>query len=179
MDLAGAVRDRGHHVEVFGTYVDEPGPVADRVRDRGLPLTLERHPLVRTASARACRPGVARAMARAVAKGDVNVVHAYEYSMILDGLCGPSLRHGTRLIGTVYAMKVPTWLPRSAHVIAGTPDLVAGAQAVGQSSSLIVPPVDTAGDAPGVADGAAFRRGARRSPTTRSRWWSSRAWSPT
>jgi glycosyltransferase involved in cell wall biosynthesis len=158
VDLATAVRDRGHHVEVFGTYVDEPGPVADRVRDRGLPLTLERHPLVRTASAAPCRPGVAKAMARAVAAGDVDVVHAYEYSMILDALCGPSLRRGTRLIGTVYAMKVPTWLPRSAHVIAGTPDLVAGAQAIGQSASLIVPPVDTTGDAPGAADGVAFRR---------------------
>jgi glycosyltransferase involved in cell wall biosynthesis len=157
VDLAAAVRDRGHHVEVFGTYVDEPGPVADLVRDRGLPLTLERHPLVRTASAAPCRPGVARAMARRVAQGDIDVVHAYEYSMILDALYGPSLRWGTRLIGTVYAMKVPTWLPRSAHIIAGTPDLVAGAQAIGQSASLIVPPVDTAGDAPGVADGAAFR----------------------
>ena len=99
----------------------------------------------------------ARAMARASRKGDIDVVHAYEYSMILDALCGPALRQGTRLIGTVYAMKVPTWLPRSAHIIAGTPDLVAGAQAVGQSASLIVPPVDTAGDAPGAADGAAFR----------------------
>ena len=45
-------------------------------------------------------------------------------------------------------MVVPTWLPRSMPLIAGTRQLVDGALGVGQRATLIVPPVDTASDDP-------------------------------
>jgi glycosyltransferase involved in cell wall biosynthesis len=159
VDLATAISHRGHHVEVFATATGEPGPVADLVRARGLPLTVVRHPLVRPRRAAPCRPGVARALTAQARRSEIDVIHGYEYSMILDALAGPSLALGTRLVGTVYAMKVPTWLPRTAPIVAGTPELVDGARAVGQSATLIVPPVDTAADDPAAVDGRAFRRG--------------------
>lgn len=158
VDLATAIRDRGHHVEVFATHAGTVGPVAGLVRDRGLPLTLAEHPLERTRRAAPCRGAVSRALTRAAGETRADVIHAYEYSMMLDAFYGPSLTRGTPVVGTIYGMVVPTWLPRSAAVVAGTRELVAGARALGQRATLIVPPVDTSCDDPDAVDGAALRR---------------------
>lgn len=134
LDLATRMRDRGHHVVVFATHngkAGEAGPVADLTRERGLPLTIAEHPLERTRPGAICRPSVAAAMTRVAREERVDVAHVYEYPLILDAFYGPVLRLGTRLVGTVYAMHVPTWLPRGISLVAGTGDLVAAAQAVG------------------------------------------------
>jgi glycosyltransferase involved in cell wall biosynthesis len=158
VDLATAIRDRGHDVTVFATHTGTVGPVADVVRDRGLPLMVAEHPRERTRRAAPCRSGVSRALTRAAGETRADLIHAYEYSMMLDAFYGPCLTRGTPLVGTIYGMVVPTWLPRSAAVIAGTRELVTDAQALGQRATLIVPPVDTASDDPGVVDAMAFRR---------------------
>jgi glycosyltransferase involved in cell wall biosynthesis len=87
-----------------------------------------------------------------------DVVHAYEYPLILDAFYGPARSLGTPLVGTVYAMAIPTWLPRAATFVAGTESLVRRAREVGQQATLIEPPVDTALDDPAAVDGSAFRR---------------------
>lgn len=158
LDLATRIRERGHDVDVFATHTGTPGPVADLVRERGLALTLAEHRLERTRRAAPCRRGIARALTRHARRVGTDVLHAYEYSQILDAFYGPGLNLGTRVVGTVYGMVVPTWLPRSVPLIAGTRELVEGALTVGQRATLIVPPVDTASDDPGAVDGAAFRR---------------------
>ncbi|WP_283139120.1 glycosyltransferase family 4 protein [Rhizohabitans arisaemae] len=158
LDLATKIRDRGHHVEVFATHTDTPGPVADLVRARGLPLTLARHPRERPARGALYRPSVAAAMTELARTARIDLVHAYEYPLILDAFYGPHLRLGAELAGTVYAMAVPTWLPGHATLVAGTRDLVHGARAVGQRAVLIEPPVDTDSDDPVAVDGLAFRR---------------------
>ena len=86
-----------------------------------------------------------------------DLIHAYEYPLILDAFYGPARSLGVPLVGTVYAMAVPSWLPRSAALIAGTEGLVAEARRVGQWATLIEPPVDLAHDDPAAVDGAAFR----------------------
>jgi glycosyltransferase involved in cell wall biosynthesis len=158
LDLATRIRDRGHDVQVFATYRGMPGPVADLVRDRGLGLTLVEHPLERIRRAAPCRPEVAGALIRHARSSRTDVLHAYEYSQILDALHGPGLTLGTRVVGTIYGMDVPTWLPRSMPLIAGTRQLVDAARVIGQDASLIVPPVDTASDDPSAVGGGAFRR---------------------
>lgn len=157
LDLAIKARERGHHIEVFATHTGVAGPVADLVKDKGLPLTLVKHPLERPNCGQLYRASIASSLTTLVKKRAIDIVHAYEYSLILDAFYGPSLRLGTRLVGTVYGMKVPTWLPRTAMLVAGTRELVANAQAVGQRVALIEPPVDTASDSPEKVDGLAFR----------------------
>ncbi|GLK14355.1 glycosyltransferase [Streptosporangium carneum] len=153
LDLATSVRDLGHDVHVFATHTAKPGPVADLVRDRGLPLTLIRHRLVRTRRAMPCRPAVAREIGRLAREKGAELVHSYEYPLILDAFYGTRLP----LVGTVYAMGVPSWIPRHVPVVAGTAAIADEARARGQWAELIEPPVNTDLDAPGAVDGAAFR----------------------
>jgi len=157
LDLATAIRDRGHDVEIFAAHTGTIGPVADMARDRGFPLTVTMHPLVRPGRW-PYRRGVAEALAGQAGRMRADILHVYEYPLILDAFYGPSRSLGTPLVGTVYGMSIPTWLPRSATLIAGTAKLVAGAQKVGQRAVLIEPPVDTKWDDPAVVDGAEFRR---------------------
>lgn len=158
LDLAVMMRDRGHHVEVFGTHAGAPGPVAGLVRERGLPLTLAEHPLERTRRAALYRPAVARRMAALARDRHIDVVHLYEYPLILDALYGPHLRLGIPLVGTVYTVDTPRWLPRHTPLIVGTQEMVDQARACGQRVTLIEPPIDTDLDNPAAVDGAAFRR---------------------
>jgi glycosyltransferase involved in cell wall biosynthesis len=87
-----------------------------------------------------------------------DLLHAYEYPLILDAFYGPARSLGTPLVGTVYAMAIPTWLPRTTTFIAGTKKLVAGAREVGQRTTLIEPPVNPDWDDPVIVDGTGFRR---------------------
>ena len=85
-------------------------------------------------------------------------LHMYEYPLILDAFYGPSRALGTPLVGTVYGMAIPTWLPRSATLVAGTAKLVTGARMIGQRATLIEPPVNTDWDDPAIVNGAEIRR---------------------
>lgn len=157
LDLATGLRDRGHVVEVFAAHTGEYGPMAEIVRERGLPLATVEHPRDRPGRY-PCRRGVAAAMTAHARWMKADFLHVYEYPLILDAFYGPARSLGTPLVGTVLAMAVPTWLPRSATLIAGTEKLVEGGRAVGQEISLIEPPVNPAWDDPDGADGAGFRR---------------------
>jgi glycosyltransferase involved in cell wall biosynthesis len=157
LELATAVRDRGHEVEAFAPCAGEPGPVAGLLEERGIPLSVARHPLERPGRW-PCRRSVAGALTRQARRMRADLLHVYEFPLILDAFYGPSRSLGIPLVGTVYAMAIPTWLPRSATLVAGTAELVAWARRVGQRATLIEPPVDTRSDDPARVDGAAFRR---------------------
>jgi len=156
LDLATAIRDRGHDVEVLGVHGGSVGPVADLVRDRGIPLTVAEHPLERPGR-RPFRRSVARALARQAARMRADLLHVYEFPLILDAFYGPSRSLGIPLVGTVYAMAIPTWLPRSASLVAGTAELVDRARRMGQRATLIEPPVNCDRDDPAAVDGAELR----------------------
>jgi glycosyltransferase involved in cell wall biosynthesis len=157
LDLATGIRDRGHQVEIFAAHTGAYGPMAEIVGDRGIPLNLAEHPRDRPGRL-PFRRSVVAALTRAAQRMEADVVHAYEYPLILDAFYGPARSLGTPLIGTVYAMAIPSWLPRAATFVAGTESLVEEARRVGQQTTLIEPPVNTALDDPAAVDGSAFRR---------------------
>jgi glycosyltransferase involved in cell wall biosynthesis len=158
LDFAVAARDRGHHVTAFAAYRGTPGPLAEMVRSAGLPLLLFHQ----------ARPGqdhiltrrdLARYLSGTVARERIDLVHAYEPSLILDSFYGPHLSLGVPLVGTIYGNFVPWWLPRYVPLVAGARDIAD--KAAGHFSpppTVIEPPVDTDANAPGAADGGEFRR---------------------
>jgi glycosyltransferase involved in cell wall biosynthesis len=147
VQLAGAVRDRGHDVVVLS----EAGPMVERVRGLGLEhIELGQR-------GRKPSPRVARLLAGLASGRRLDVVHGYEWPPIVEAVLGLGLSRETAVIGTVMAMSVAPFLPRSTPLIVGTEQIRQAALAQGRRRvTLIEPPVDTESDHPGV-DGAAFR----------------------
>jgi len=147
VQLAGAVRDRGHEVIV----VAEPGPLVDTVRGLGLeyvPIPEKR----RRPSA-----GVAGLLTRLVRSRSVDVVHGYEWPPAVEAFYGPRLRLGTPVVATVMSSSVVPFFPRPIPLLVGTEQLQYAVRTTGHPRvNLMEPPVDTDGDRPGVG-GAEFR----------------------
>ncbi|HEY3607541.1 MAG TPA: glycosyltransferase family 4 protein, partial [Pseudonocardiaceae bacterium] len=113
VQLAGAVRDRGHEVIV----VAEPGPLVDTVRGLGLeyvPIPEKR----RRPSA-----GVAALLTRLVRSRSVDVVHGYEWPPAVEAFYGPRLRLGTPVVATVMSSSVVPFFPRPIPLLVGTEQL--------------------------------------------------------
>lgn len=157
VDFASELTRRGHQLLIFANHNGAVGPVADLVRDRGLDLVLVHDDHTTVPATSPSRSRVRRAMVRAAREFRPDLVHAYEWSMILDAAHGPCLRLGVPLLSTVYGMSVPSWLPRNSSLVLGTAELVERARFLGLQSSLIVPPVDLTHDDPEVVDGREFR----------------------
>lgn len=154
VQLAGAVRDRGHQVLV----VSEPGPLVARVHELGLPhveLPAER---------RYPSPAVARRLARLVGEFQADVVHGYEWPPAVEAFYGCGLFRGLSRripsVTTVMSMSVVPFLPRGLPLLVGTEAIRDSALALGyRQITLLEPPVDTEQDRPDVpgVDSAAFR----------------------
>ncbi len=144
IDLAAALRRRGHEVEIFAPT----GPILPIVHDRGVPYV----------AAPARRTGFdfrgARALADEVGRFRPDVVHTFEsYPTVASVLA--SRRQPHRLVVTVMSMSVPDYLPDDVILTVGT-----GALAIGESRrrgrvEVLEPPIDAVADAPG--DRAAAR----------------------
>jgi glycosyltransferase involved in cell wall biosynthesis len=157
LDLAVAMRDRGHEVTVFAPSRGRPGPVAELVAEAGLPLELV-DAGQRPARLAPLRRSVARRLTEVVSAGRIELVHSYEYPLSLDSFYGPHLRLGTPVVYTIYGMVVPRWLPRDPAMVVGTRELAERAAGFrGRPAVLIEPPVNTDADDPEVVDAAAFR----------------------
>lgn len=158
LDLAALARDRGHNVVVFSAYADQPGPVAELVRARGLRLELVRHKR-ESPERMVLRLSVTKAIHRIVVRDGIQLVHAYEIPMITDSFYGAHLHHGVPLVCTIYGEYMPWWLPQSPQLIVGgyqAADRAAKVQT--RRPTIVLPPVDTDGDSPDAVDGAEFRR---------------------
>jgi glycosyltransferase involved in cell wall biosynthesis len=148
VQLAGAVRDRGHEVIVLS----EPGPLVSRVRDLGLehieiPLSRRRP-----------SPEVLAKLIRVVQSRHIDVVHGYEWPPVIEAFFGPGLRLRTAVVGTVMSMSVVPFFPRTVPLVVGTEAIRAATLAAGHHRvTLLEPPVDTESDNPDV-DGSEFRR---------------------
>jgi glycosyltransferase involved in cell wall biosynthesis len=150
VQLAGAVRDRGHEVIV----VAEPGPLVDVVRD----LKLEHIPIPE----RRRRPSaeVAGLLTRLVGQRSVDIVHGYEWPPAVEAFYGPRLRLGTPILATVMSSSIVPFFPKPIPLLVGTEQLQHTARAAGYPRvNLMEPPVDTDQDRPGVTGtaAAAFR----------------------
>src|ERR1043165_8557626 len=110
IQLAGAVRDRGHEVIVLS----EPGPLVKRVHELGLEhieIPRERrHP----------SPEVLATLVRTVRKRRIHVVHGYEWPPVVEAFFGPGLRWRTPVVGTVMSMSVVPFFPRTVPLVVGT-----------------------------------------------------------
>jgi glycosyltransferase involved in cell wall biosynthesis len=152
LQLAGAVRDRGHEVIV----VAEPGPLVDVVHKLGLehvPIPLRRR-----------RPSlsVARQLTRLVLERSVDVVHGYEWPPAVEAFYGPLVRLGTPVIATVLSSSVVPFFPKAVPLLVGTEQLQYEAREAGYPSvNLMEPPVDTDQDQPGGCGAAAMEFRAR------------------
>jgi glycosyltransferase involved in cell wall biosynthesis len=157
LDLAVAMRERGHEMMIFGVCQREPGPMVDLARSAGLPVRLARHPLERTRWARPFRLSVSRRLMAVVREHRADLVHVYEYPLILDAFHGPHLRLGVPVVGTVYGMGVSKWVPRYPELIVGTGQIVEDTTRFRDRPTLIAPPVNLDGDDPTTMDGHSFR----------------------
>lgn len=147
LQLAGAVRDRGHEVIVLS----EPGPLVERVHRLGLEHV--EVPLHRGRPS----PHVCRMIGHLIASRKIDVVHGHEWPPIIDGFFGGAIVHKTPVIGTIMSMSVPSFLPRSMPLTVGTELIRQSAYAMGyRQVHLLEPPVDTQSDHPDL-DGGSFR----------------------
>jgi glycosyltransferase involved in cell wall biosynthesis len=140
IQLAGAVRDRGHEVIV----VAEPGPLVDVVTELGL----EHVPI----PSRRRRPslGVVNQLTRLVEQRSVDLVHGYEWPPAVEAFYGPRLRLGTPVLATVLSSSIVPFFPRPVPLLVGTEQLQYSAQEAGYPRvNLMEPPVDTDRDQPG------------------------------
>jgi glycosyltransferase involved in cell wall biosynthesis len=148
IQLAGAVRDRGHEVVVLS----EPGPLVDRVHAMGLEHI--EIPLRR----RRPSPEVLATLVQTVHKRQIDVVHGYEWPPVIEAFFGPGLRWRTPVVGTVMSMSVVPFFPRTVPLVVGTEAIREAALTAGHHRvTLLEPPVDTETDNPSV-DGSEFRR---------------------
>jgi glycosyltransferase involved in cell wall biosynthesis len=149
VQLAGAIRDRGHEVIVLS----EAGPLMARVKEMALEhIEL---PLHRGRPS----PKVIRTISRLVRRRNIDVVHGHEWPPIIEAFLATTLMRRTCVVGTVMSMSVAPFLPRTAPLTVGTELIRQAAIAAGyRRTMLLEPPVDTIADNPGV-DGGTFRAG--------------------
>ena len=102
IELAGAVRDLGHEVIVFG----QPGG-ARRAHRRAWSSSS----WPRRSRAGGRRPRSCGRCDRLVAERGVDVVHGYEWTTALEAYWGPRARDGVPAVATVMSMAVAPFLP--------------------------------------------------------------------
>lgn len=148
IQIAGAVRDRGHEVIVFS----EPGPMVERVRELGLEhLEIPIHRSEPSAWVRA-------ELNRVVRDRRVDIVHGYEWGPVIEAYFGPRLRQSVPVVGTIMSMSVVWFFPRTVPLIVGTEEIRDDAIAAGHRRvTLLEPPVDTETDDPALVNGMQFR----------------------
>jgi glycosyltransferase involved in cell wall biosynthesis len=149
IELAAAVRDRGHEVFVFGA---ESGPLIETVGKLGLPLVIGpphgRRPSI----------GIARMLRELCRREHIDIVHCYEWPPCLEGFYGTLFFDAVTVGCTVLSMSVAPFIPRSIPLIVGT-EQIASATRINRTGrvDVIEPPVDTKSNHPAI-DGDVFRR---------------------
>ncbi|MGC5628589.1 glycosyltransferase [Georgenia sp. Z1344] len=138
LDLAAAVRDRGHEVVVYAP----PGPLVERARAAGLDWRPAATGL------RLSLPW-ALGLMRLVREWRADLVHAYEWAPSMGASLGAHGWLDTPLVMTVLSMEVPGFLPRHLDLVVGTERLAAEAAGEGFAHRHVLePPIDTALDTP-------------------------------
>jgi glycosyltransferase involved in cell wall biosynthesis len=147
IELAGAVRDRGHEVLVAG----ESGPLLASVQDLGL-----EHVEIPT-DRRRPSAAVSRLLVRLVRERRIDVVHGYEWPPGVEAFLGPRLRAGVPAVCTIMSMAVAPFLPRRMPLLVGTEEIRLRAIDAGHTDVVLLePPVDIHKNSPQF-EGAGFR----------------------
>jgi glycosyltransferase involved in cell wall biosynthesis len=148
VELAAAVRDRGHDVSVFAA---ENGPLETIVEELRLPLVIApRHKR---------RPSmiIAQALRDLSRREHVDIVHCYEWPPCLEGFYGPLLFDRVTVGCTVMSMAVAPFIPSLIPLIVGTEQIASAARTSRSGRvGVIEPPVDIERNHPSV-QGSDFR----------------------
>lgn len=138
----------GHDVTVFAT----PGPMVEVARQRGLRY------LPAPVAAGHPSPLRMRALRAVVRRECPDLVQAWDHRACLDAFYGVHLPMRTPMHMVLTDMDVDRFLPKSVPAAFMTPELVDKARRAGRRCvDLLLPPVDTNANAPGVVDPAEFR----------------------
>ena len=145
IEIAAAVRDRGHDV----TVVSRPGPLVQTVKELGLP-----HVTLDPRAHRTLSPRALTHLTSLVREQGIDVVHGYEWPPGVEAILGPRLRLGVPVVCTIMSGMVAPFLPRTLPLIVGTDALRRYEIAEGRASvTLLEPPVDVRANAPDVDPG--------------------------
>ena len=140
VEIAGAVRDRGHDVMV----VSRPGALVRTVRELGL-QHIQLDPKARR------KPSL-RAMAQLteLAKQHrIDVVHGYEWPPTLEAFGGPRLRLGLPIVSTINSGRVAPFVPRTIPItVCGEGTRQRTVEAGRDKVTLLAPPVDVLANSP-------------------------------
>jgi glycosyltransferase involved in cell wall biosynthesis len=146
IEIAAAVRDRGHEV----TVVSRPGALVETVRQLGLP-----HVTIDPRARRTLSLRVLAQLTTLVRERGIDVVHGYEWPPTAEAILGPRLRLGVPVVCTIMSAMVAPFLPRTLPLIVGTEELRRYETERGRPLvSLLEPPVDVRGNAPDFPAGA-------------------------
>ncbi|MEZ5063073.1 MAG: glycosyltransferase, partial [Solirubrobacterales bacterium] len=149
IEIASAVRDRGHEVVVFA----QPGALAGRIAELGLDHVIAPRPRGRPT------PKIVAALTGLARRYRADVVHGYEWTTALEAYWGPRARLGTPVAVTVMSMAVAPFIPADMPLVAGYEQIVDAERRAGRPDvTLIEPPVDVEANAPGIVETAALRR---------------------
>ncbi len=150
IEIAALLRDRhGFDPLIWAA----PGPMLALLKKRELPFVAA--PDVRIHPSRMRM----RALRRLVEREKPDLIHAWDWWQALDAYFGVYLPMRVPLVVTDMMMDLTRVLPRTVPTTFGTPDVVAAARKAGWTrAELMLPPIDTIGDAPGVPGGPAFRQ---------------------
>jgi glycosyltransferase involved in cell wall biosynthesis len=150
IEIAAAVRDRGHEVLV----VSRAGPLVAMVRRLGLSHVLLDDRATRRPSARA-----AAQLTRLSRQHGIDVIHGYEWPPAVESFVGPRLRLGLPVVFTINSAYVAPFLPRNAPLIVCTDETRLRAEQAGHDQVTVVePPVDVQANRPD-HDPGIFRSG--------------------
>jgi glycosyltransferase involved in cell wall biosynthesis len=149
IDLAEAMRDRGHDVLLYG----RPGVLVQNIRDRGLEFVQAPHV--------AHRPGraVFDSLTDLIDERGLEVLHGYEWPPALDAVLAARARPGVAPLATVMSMSVAPFIPRNLPLVVGTEQIAAVERKRGRGAvTVIEPPVDLRTDQASLVDGDGFLR---------------------
>ncbi len=140
IEIAAAVRDRGHHIAV----VSRPGILVETVRRLGLC-----HVLLDPRARRTPSPRAAAHLSQLARRHEIDIVHGYEWPPTVEAFAGPRLWLGLPVVSTVMSMAVAPFLPRTIPLVVGTEEIRRRAVEAGHASvTLIEPPVNVDVDTP-------------------------------
>jgi glycosyltransferase involved in cell wall biosynthesis len=133
---------------VFG----RPGQLLARIEELGLDFIESPRPRRRPT------PSIVAAIARLTHQRSIDIVHTYEWPPALEAELAAAWRPSTRVMTTVMSMAVAPFIPHHRNLVVGTEEIADAERKAGRRLvSVIEPPVDTDHNAPGSADGSAFR----------------------
>ncbi|MFF7592602.1 glycosyltransferase family 4 protein [Kitasatospora purpeofusca] len=152
VDIARTLRDRGHDPVLFAQGVDGPAPLVEVAAGHGLDVVVAGGPDTPHSEVR-------RRLGRLAAEHGSQLLHAWEVRAARNSYFGPGRYGRIPVVTTFYGIRMLRGLPRHQPLVLGLGALLGDGRAFGHRDvSLIEPPVNTATDAPGLVDGAAFRR---------------------